>query len=143
MPAAEARIHTECASRYLTQLCQHVQSIYSKRGQLRHLRPDHRPGHAQSRRPEQPRVEWTQTKGKVAFADTTITLRASQAELTLRAEAGTQQELQQVQELVTGTLARIGRREGLTVAWQPADAEPQPLSASPLRVCGALRGKLS
>jgi hypothetical protein len=56
MPAAHARIETGRASRYLTQLCQHVQSIYSSRGPLSHARPTPPAGHAQGRPAEPPRV---------------------------------------------------------------------------------------
>lgn len=122
MPAAQARIETERAIRYLTQFCQHVQSIYSKRGPLSHARRVPAARHAQGRPAEPPRVAWTDTQGTVSFGDAMITLTAGSSALTLRAEAGSEASLQQAQELVTGLLARIGRRDRLAVTWQPAGA---------------------
>ena len=132
MPAVEARIETGRSSRYLTQLCRHVDSIYAERGSH-----GERPGlaqgrnaqgrnaqsrHAQDRPAEPPRVVWTEAAGTISFGDGTITLMADPAALILRAEAGSDESLQRAQELVTGLLARIGRRDGLTVTWQPAVA---------------------
>jgi hypothetical protein len=122
MPAAQARIETERASRYLTQLCQHVQSIYSKRGPHSPRRGHGPAGHAQGRSAEQPRVAWTDTQGTVSFGDAAITLTASPSELLLRAEADSEDSLQRAQELVTGVLTRIGRRDRLSVTWQRAGA---------------------
>jgi hypothetical protein len=118
MPAGQARIETERATRYLTQFCQHVQSIYSKRGS--HLpRRGHGPaGHAQGRPAETPRVAWTGTQGTVSFGDAAITLTAGPSALLLRAEADSEDSLQRAQDLVTGALTRIGRRDRLSVTWQ-------------------------
>jgi hypothetical protein len=120
MPAAQARIETERASRYLTQLCQHVQSIYSKRGPLSHARRMPLAGHAPERPAQPPRVEWTGTQGTVSFGDTAITLQAGPDALILHAEAASEEGLQHAQELVTGLLARISRRDHLSVTWQRA-----------------------
>lgn len=118
MPAAEARIQTGRASRYLTQLCGHVQSIYGKRGPLRHPRQVGMAGHARGRPAEPPRVEWTETQGTVSFGDTVITLQAGPHALVVHAEAASEETLQSAQEMVTGLLARIGRRDQLSVAWR-------------------------
>jgi len=122
MPAVTARIETGRSGRYLTQLCRHVESIYAKRGS--HGEP---PGHAEGRqaqdRPaEAPRVVWTEAAGTISFGDVTVTLLADPAALILRAEAGSDESLQRAQDLVTGQLARIGRRDRLTVTWQRAGA---------------------
>jgi hypothetical protein len=122
MPAAEAHIETGRATRYLTQLCQHIQSIYSNHGPLSHARRRPSARHAQGRPAEPPRVAWTDTQGTVSFADAAITLTASPSALILRAEAGSEEGLQQAQELMTGLLTRIGRRDRLTVTWQRAGA---------------------
>jgi hypothetical protein len=42
--------------------------------------------------------------------------------LTLRAEAADEESLRRIQEFVTARLEKIGRRDHLTVNWQPADA---------------------
>jgi hypothetical protein len=122
MLAAEARVETERATRYLTQLCQHVQSIYSKRGPRSHARRMPPAGHGQGRPAEPPHVEWTDTQGKVSAGDAAITLTAIPDALILRAEADSEESLQQAQALVTGLLARIGRRDRLSVTWQRAGA---------------------
>lgn len=122
MPAANARIETGRASRYLTQLCQHVQSIYSDRGPLSHAPRTSPAGHAQGRPAEPPRVTWTDTQGTVTSGDATITLQAGPSALLLRAEAASEDNLQQAQKLVTELLARIGRRDNLSVTWQRAGA---------------------
>src|SRR5215472_416546 len=122
MPAAQAHIETGRATRYLTQFCQHVQSIYGKHGPLSHARRRPLAGHAQGRPAEPPRVAWTDIQGTVSFADAAITLTASPSALILRAEAGSEESLQRAQELVTELLTRIGRRDRLTVTWQRAGA---------------------
>jgi hypothetical protein len=128
MLTAEARINTEHASRYLTQLCQHVTSIYAQGPALmRHRR--RRELHGRAPQPATPpRVEWTETYGTVSFGGGTLTLRATPGALILRADADAEQDLQHAQELVTGLLSRIGRREQLTVSWHPLDppASPSP-----------------
>ena len=122
MPATQARIETGQATRYLSQLCQHVQKIYSTRGPLSHARRARQAGHAQGRPAEPPRVACTDTLGTVSFGDAEITLTAGPSALLLRAEAGSEESLQRAQELVTGLLTRIGRRDHLTVTWQRAGA---------------------
>ena len=122
MPAAQARIETERASRYLTQLCQHVQSIYSKRGSHFPRRGHSPAGHARGRPAEPPRVAWTDTRGTVSFGDAAITLTASPTALLLHAEADSEDSLQRAQELVTQVLIRIGRRDRLSVTWQRTGA---------------------
>ena len=122
MPAAQARIETEQATRYLTQLCQHVQKIYSTRGPLSHARYARQAGHARGRPAEPPRVACTDTQGTVSFGGAEITLTAEPSALILAAEAGSDASLQRAQDLVTGLLTRIGRRDRLTVAWQRAGA---------------------
>ncbi len=133
MLTAEAQVETERASRYLTQICQHVQSIYSKRGRLSPGRGKRLAGHAQGRSGEPPRVEWTDTLGTVSFDDAAITLKADPGALILRAEAGSEESLQHAQELVTGLLARFGRRDRLTVTWQCAGGS----RLTPRQVCEA------
>jgi hypothetical protein len=122
MPAAEAHIETQRASRYLTQLCQHVQSIYSEPRPLSNARRIRLAGHTQGRPAEPPRVEWTDTQGTISFGDAAITLHAGPGALILRAEAGREESLQHAQELVTRLLARFGRRDHLSVTWQQTGA---------------------
>jgi hypothetical protein len=127
MPSADARIDTEHASRYLTQLCQHVTSIYAKGPDLRrHRRRRHPSGGAPQPDETPPRVEWTETHGTISFSGGTLTLLATPGALILRADAETEHDLQQAQELVSGLLTRFGRRDQLTVSWHPLDPPASP-----------------
>lgn len=117
MPAAQARVGTERASRYLAQLCRHVTSIYAK---TRHQRRHASDGAAHPAGAP-PRAEWTETHGTISFPGGTITLQATPDALILRARAESLQDLQRAQELVSGHLTRSGRRDQLTVTWHPLD----------------------
>lgn len=119
MPAAQARIETERASRYLTQLCQHVTSVSAK-GPARHQRR-HAPDGVAHPAGTPPRAEWTETHATISFPGGTITLQATPDTLILRADAGTRPDLQRAQELISGHLTRSGRRDQLTVTWHPLD----------------------
>jgi hypothetical protein len=48
-------------------------------------------------------------------------MQAGPGELTLRAEAGDEETLRQIQDLITGHLDRFSRRDPLTVTWQRAE----------------------
>lgn len=67
------------------------------------------------------------TEGIIDFGWGRCTLNATADALTLHAEAGDPQHLQQIQDGITARLERIGRRDKLTVTWTPAlqAAEPQ------------------
>jgi hypothetical protein len=121
MPAAEARVGTERARRYLAQLCQHVTSHNAKGPAIRRRLRRHAPGGAAPPPGTPPRAEWTETHGTISFPGGTITLRATPDALIVRADAATGPELQRVQDGISGHLARFGRRDQLTVAWRPLD----------------------
>ena len=132
MPTAEAVVKTEHPDRYLAQLCKHA----SKMGG--HLR--HRPGsHADGATPPEIRhSESSATDGTVTLNWGQWTMHAAPGTLTLRAEADSEEHLRRIQDLVTTRLAKIGRRDHLTVNWQPpaspaadAPAIPPPGSVSP------------
>jgi hypothetical protein len=124
MPTAEAHIETERPSRYLVQICQHINNISDKGRHLRHrprarLAGDVQPRPEVAARPElRPHVQWSDTDGIVTFGGGRITLQASPGDLALRAEAANEEDLGRVQDLITGLLGRIGRRDHLTVNWQ-------------------------
>jgi hypothetical protein len=126
MLTAAAHVETERPSRYLVQLCKHINDISSKGGHLRHRRPDHVAGAAPPRPDMQAQVEWTETDGIASFGWGKITMQASPGALTLRAEAADEETLQQVQDLVAGLLARVGRRAQLKVDWQRLEAPSIP-----------------
>jgi hypothetical protein len=97
MPTAEAHIPTDRAARYLQQLCSHASRI----------------GHAG------PRTEATSgTTGRITLGDAYCDLTAEPAALTLRVTADDEQQLRGLQEAVTRTLERVGRRDGLAVVWE-------------------------
>jgi hypothetical protein len=113
MPVAEAQVPTREARRYLIRLCQHAGKM---RGRLGH-QPRR---HSGSGPPEIRSAEWSDNGGILALSLGQCTLRAADGMLTIRAEAGSEEELAQIQELVTRRLEGFGRRERLTVTWQPS-----------------------
>ncbi len=64
------------------------------------------------------RAEWTKTHGVLAFTPWgQCTLTADTATLNLRIDAGDEDGLRKIQDVLTRDLDRIGRRDGLTVTW--------------------------
>lgn len=121
MPASQAHVATERASRYLAQLCEHTRKM-SDPGS--HRSRGHRRHGDGAEPPVAQHVEWSQTSGLIDFGWARCTLRASGSELALSAEAGDDQHLQRVQDAIAARLEAIGRRDRLTVAWnqaRPAD----------------------
>jgi hypothetical protein len=115
MPASQATVQTGNPGRYLTQLCQHA----SKMGRSRLHRPR---SHADGGEPPEIRhAEWSATDGTVTLNWGQWTMHAAPGTLTLRAEAGTGENLRRIQDLVTARLEKIGRRDHLAVDWQPAE----------------------
>jgi hypothetical protein len=49
-------------------------------------------------------------------------MHAAPGTLTLRAEADSEENLLRIQDLLTARLQKIGRRDRLTVTWQPPAA---------------------
>jgi hypothetical protein len=114
MLASQAHVATERASRYLTQLCEHV----SKMSAPTHHRPR---GHSGGDAPPTVRhAEWSDSDGIIDFSWGRCTLWASGSELVLLVEAESQQNLQLVQDAIAARLDRIGRRDQLTVTWNQA-----------------------
>lgn len=118
MHSAEARVQTSGASRYLARLCQHAGKMRSHIG--------HRPGgHSDSGGPPEIRsAEWSDTSGYLVLSLGRCTLQATDGMLTIRAEASTPENLAQIQLLISRRLEGFGRRERLTVTWQPAQDLP-------------------
>ena len=113
MLIAEARVATERSSRYLVQLCQHVNLVAQRNPQL------------------QAHVEWSDDRGVISFGWGRCTLRADPGVLTLRAEAPDQQRLHQLEQRVAGRLEQVGRRDRLTVAWTPPRGAGEQLPRQP------------
>lgn len=134
MPAAEARVQTREASRYLIRLCQHAGKMHGRLGhQPRRHADDGGP-------PEICRTEWSDTDGILVLSLGQCTLHAADGMLTIRAEASSQDSLDQIEELVKRRLEGFGRHERLTVTWQAApDLQTGP---NPAPVFGASAGEV-
>jgi len=115
--SSHARIATDRASRYLTQLGRHT-------GQMSrlsfHRTPRHGHGGASA---EVAHSEWSDTDAVIAFGQGRCTLRATEDALALHAEAEDLEQLRRIQDGVTRRLERISRRDQLTVAWSPASSD--------------------
>lgn len=129
MPTAVAHVGTDRPERYLGQLCKH----FGNKG--RHLghRPRAHHGGATPMpvpaglRPDQIRVDRSDTDGTLELPWGRCTLQARPGELVLRAEAEDEQHLRHLQDLLATHLDRFGRRDRLTVDWQRTDdSEPRP-----------------
>jgi len=101
MLIAQARVATERSSRYLVQLCRHLNLVAQKHPQM------------------QAHVEWSDDRGTISFSWGRCTLRADPGVLTLRAEAPDEESLQQLEQRVADRLEQVGRRDRLTVTWTP------------------------
>ena len=101
MPIAEARIETKRSSRYLAQVCRHVQKISQRHPEM------------------QARVEWSDDRGVIEFGWGRCTLQADPGALTLRAEAPDEEDLHRLEHRVAERLEWFGRQDRLTVAWTP------------------------
>jgi hypothetical protein len=102
MPTAETHVPTERATRYLQQLCSHA-------SRMRH-------GHGRNH--AGPSAEATSdTTGRITRGTAICDLTATPTGLALRALADDEEQLRDLQEAVTRTLERVGRRDGLKVVW--------------------------
>lgn len=122
MLIAEARIPTERASRYLTQLCRHLGQM----SRMRHQPPaGHRGGQAS---PSVQHVDWSDNSGEIRFTQGTCTLQATPTELLLHIQADDEDSLHRLQDGITRRLETIGRRGHLTVYWQRSAPPSEPSS---------------
>ncbi len=116
MLATEATVDTEHSSRYLVQLCKHASKMS---GHLRHRPRSHADG---ALPPEMRHAEWSDTHGKITLNWGQWTMRATPGTLIMRAEADSEENLRRIQDLAAARLEKIGRRDHLTVNWQPTEA---------------------
>lgn len=126
MPAAHAEVATSRASRYLTQLCQHVDRLSRQTDPppgLRQDEPEHTPPATGTR------VTWSDTAGVIDLGWGRCMLTAEDGALVLDVEAHDAADLHRLQALLGARLHRFGRRDDLTVDWQPAPV-PTPRSGS-------------
>jgi hypothetical protein len=113
MASAETRIRTENGAAYLTRLCEHLAKMAAP-GRF----PGHGPRlHAGGAPPAVLRVEHTAEAGVVTLGWGQLTLRATAAELTIRADAASQEDLRRLQDMAAGRLLKFGRREDLDIRW--------------------------
>jgi hypothetical protein len=124
VPSAESRIRTANAAGYLARLCDHLSKLGT---------PSRFPGHGprlHARGGQMPAVlqaEHTHDTGTVTLSWGQLALRASADELTIRASAGSRENLRRIQDMTAGRLARFGRREHLDIQWTPlADTADEP-----------------
>ena len=99
MLTAQARVATERSSRYLVQLCRHVDAIARVQPEM------------------QAHVEWTDDRGVITFGWGRCTLRAEPGVLILRAEAPDEEGLRQLEQRIADRLEQVGRRDRLMVTW--------------------------
>lgn len=113
MLTAEAHVETERASRYLVQFCKHAAAM----GDDGHTPRMHLHG-MMARREVQVAAEWSDTDGTVTFTPWgQCTLTASASTLTVRIEAGDQDGLHQIRDVITRDFDRFSHRHPLTVTW--------------------------
>lgn len=134
MPTAHATVATTRSSRYLVQLCRHVDQVIrpvDPLGGHRHPSRAHDPAH--TRPGPEARVTWSDTTGVLDLGWGRCALQATDDALVLHAEADSGSDLHRLQTQLADRLHRIGRRDHLTVEWEPA-ATPAPLltAARPL-----------
>lgn len=117
MPTAEATLQTDNPSRYLVQLCRHASKMnHGLRGHItRHRHTGGTPA-----RPQIQHVDWSDTEGTLRLNWGQCTMRAGPGTLTLRVEAADEEKLLGIQELIAANLQRFGRRDQLSVTWQPS-----------------------
>lgn len=111
MPIERTDVSTDRASRYLVQLCEHLNQIsnHARHGVT-----------ADSNSPLQVRrVEWTDEHGVIEFPAGWCTLDAKDDTLTITLAADEPDELRRMQELFATRLETIGRRDNLSLAWSP------------------------
>lgn len=107
MPDAHTRIPTERATRYLVQLCEHLDQINDR--QATHNTDAHAP--------KLQRIDWSDTHGIIVFAFGQCQLQAAADSLTIRLTAEDATALQHMQRMFTTRLETIGRRDNLAVTW--------------------------
>jgi hypothetical protein len=124
VPSAETRIRTANAAAYLARLCGHLAKLAPAGRLPRHGPRLHTSG---GQPPAVLHAEHTRDTGTITLSWGQLTLHAAAGELTIRASAGNQENLQHIQDMTAGRLARFARREHLDIQWTPvADTAGEP-----------------
>ena len=113
MLIAEASVATERPSRYLVQLCRHVNLVAQRNPQMG------------------AHVEWSDDRGVISFGWGRCTLRALPGVLGLRAEAPDEEGLHRLEQRVAEKLEQVGARDRLTVTWTPPQGAGEQLPRQP------------
>jgi hypothetical protein len=136
MSSAEARIPTDRAARYLEQLCRHL-------GSMEHMRhvPASASGHGAAGMPRVESVEQSGNRAMVRFADGSWELTAHEDALVLRVEADEEAALEPLTVAIAARIAKIGRRDGLSVNWLSDGATHEGQGAGPAAGDRTARGR--
>ncbi|MEU0156130.1 DUF2218 domain-containing protein [Micromonospora fulviviridis] len=114
MPVLQAQIRTDRAARYLVQFCKHAAAMGGG-GHSARMHPN-------LRREMQVTAEWSDTSGSVTFGSGgRASLTADSTSLTVCIDAGDDDRLTQIRDIITRDLERFSRRDPLPVAWQRLD----------------------
>jgi hypothetical protein len=124
MLTADTTIASGNAVAYLTRLCGHLSKLSS-------LGP--RPGHSprlhagRGQPPAVLHIEHTQTTATITLTWGCLSLAATPAQLAVRAEADTEQNLRRIEEMITARLLKFSRRrENLDIRWNPGPGSLPP-----------------
>ena len=120
MPSAQTRIRTPNAAVYLARLCGHLAKLAAARRFPRHGLQLHAGGQS----PAVPHAEHTPDAGTITLTWGQLTLHATADELTIRADAGTRENLHRIQDMTAGRLRKFGRREHLDIQCEPVTGTP-------------------
>ena len=116
MPSAQTRIRTGNAAAYLARLCGHLAKLAAPR-RFPGPRPQLHAGGGEP--PAVLHTEHTPDAGTITLTWGQLTLHATADELTIRADAGTQENLHRIQDMTASRLHKFGRREHLDIQWTP------------------------
>ena len=116
---AQAVIQSADPARYISRLRRHT----ARMGEQTHFGPRHGhwppdPGSTHTP-PRVTHAEWTNMHEIVTMNWGRWTVQANPGTLTLHAEAADQENLKRIQDMLTRRLESFGRREHLTLSWQP------------------------
>jgi len=126
MPVTEARVDTDRPSRYLIQFCKHAAAMGGRRAHR--FRPHG--GAASARGDVTVHAEWSERHGSVVLDPWgRVLLDADDTTLTVRVEAGADDDLHRIQQIISDDLDRF-RRHRLVLDWRPV-AATDPLQGNP------------
>jgi len=110
MPSAEALVETDRAARYVEQLCSHL-------GAMRHMGHRSPIRHGSASVPRVDGVERDDKHAVIRFADGSCRLEARDDGLALHVEARDPGTLERLKGGIAARVAKIGRRDHLSVSW--------------------------